>query len=194
MNTPSHLIINAALNKRLRGVTMSRSAFLLGSVIPDIPLFLLYLGGLVYYRYILGDASIRSMDPLFDQLYFGNPWWIAAHNFFHALLLQLPAITICWNYAGRPGTRRHWVFWFAAGCLIHTLIDIATHANDGPLLLFPLDWHTRFHSPISYWDPRYHGVQFTIFELSLDLLLLAYLLWPWLQRRLAAWRRRSAVS
>lgn len=54
VNTPSHLIINAALRKRATrsgDVTIPRSAFLLGAVLPDIPLWLLWLGAYGYYRY-----------------------------------------------------------------------------------------------------------------------------------------------
>ncbi|MEZ4675136.1 MAG: hypothetical protein R2932_12925 [Caldilineaceae bacterium] len=32
----------------------------------------------------------------------------------------------------------------------HTAIDIPLHYDDGPLLLFPFDWKTRFHSPVSH--------------------------------------------
>lgn len=94
MNTPSHLIINAALHKAVaaRGVTaIPRNAFLLGAVLPD---------------------------------------------------------------------------------------------------LFPFEWSVRFQSPVSYWDPRFFGREFTVFELLLDLVLLLYLFGPGLWRRL----RRGAVA
>ncbi|MBP7590472.1 MAG: cobalamin biosynthesis protein CobQ, partial [Chloroflexi bacterium] len=60
---------------------------------------------------------------------------------------------------------------------LHTAVDIFTHADDGPVLTFPLDWHTRFKSPISYWDPAHYGRLVRLLEHLLDLLLVVWLLW-----------------
>lgn len=187
MNTPSHLIINAALRK---GATASgklhipRSAFLLGAVMPDIPLGLLWAGTLGYHRLIRGDAAYPVWSDAYDQLYFTDPVWLAGHNLFHSPTLLLIVLALLWRSRAGPTGRRHWLFWFAAGCLIHTAIDIPTHVNDGPLLFFPFDWRLRFFSPLSYWDARYYGRQFAVFELLLNLVLLVYLFGPGLWRRL----------
>ncbi|CAN5836940.1 hypothetical protein BH24DEI2_BH24DEI2_16360 [soil metagenome] len=74
------------------------------------------------------------------------------------------------------------LLWFAVGAALHTLIDIFTHAGDGPLFLFPLTTY-RFDSPVSYWDPVYYGRAFTVLEYALDALLLAYLGVTWWRRR-----------
>ncbi|HSH78069.1 MAG TPA: hypothetical protein VLA19_05995, partial [Herpetosiphonaceae bacterium] len=47
MNTPSHLIMTAALRKRYRRAPIPTFAFLLGSVAPDIPLSNSHYGGAV---------------------------------------------------------------------------------------------------------------------------------------------------
>jgi hypothetical protein len=187
MNTPSHLLINAALAKagRGRGLPIARGAFLLGAVLPDIPLFVLWIGAYVYYRHLLGDATVSPMDPRFDQLYLTNPFWIASHNLLHGPVLLLSGMALLWRFRATPERRGHWWFWFFAGCLLHTAFDIPTHVNDGPLLFFPFDWSYRFVGPISYWDSRYYGREFALFELGLNLLLLVYVLLPWLRRRLA---------
>lgn len=186
MNTPSHLIINAALRKRAGPARLRGSAFLLGAVLPDLPLWLLWMGLYCYERYLLGDLAINAMDKQFDTLYFTNPLWIASYNTLHAPLLLLPALALLWRFRSQLTARGGWWFWFVAGCLVHTAIDIPTHSNDGPLLFFPLEWTIRFHSPISYWDPRHYGRQFTIFEFGLDLVLLVYLGVPWVIQRLRA--------
>ena len=193
MNTPTHLIVNAALHKAAtaRGVTtIPRRAFLLGAVLPDIPLFVLWLGAYAYYRHLLNDPAVTLMDPRFDQLYFTNPLWIASHNLLHAPLLLLGVMAALWHSRAQPGSRRAWWFWFAAGCLVHTALDIPTHVDDGPVLFFPLNWSYRFQSPVSYWDPRHFGREFAVFELLLNLVLLVYLFGPGLWRRL---RRRPAA-
>jgi hypothetical protein len=197
MNTPSHLIINAALRKRAvagGALQIPRSAFLLGAVLPDIPLWLLWIGAYIYYRYILGDLAVTPMDAMFDNFYFTHPLWIASHNLLHSPTLLLIELAVLWRYRAAVGSRGIWWFWFVAGCLMHTALDIPTHVDDGPVLFFPFEWSIRFHSPISYWDPRHYGRQFTIFELGLDLALLAYLLVPWLVRRVRGWRARGRAS
>ena len=78
--------------------------------------------------------------------------------------------------------------WFLAACLFHSLVDIVTHHDDGPLLLWPLEWTLRYESPVSYWDHQFHGNNFFIFEVILDLLLVMMLVGICLCRR----RRGSA--
>ncbi|MCU0492802.1 MAG: metal-dependent hydrolase [Chloroflexaceae bacterium] len=121
---------------------------------------------------------------VFDDFYFNNPWWIASHNFLHSPTLLLIFLALLWPFRARSGTRRYWLFWFFAGCLLHTALDIPTHVRDGPVIFFPFDWHYRFQSTISYWDPRYFGREFTVFEIGLNIVLLLYLLVPWFWGRL----------
>jgi hypothetical protein len=192
VNTPSHLIINAALRKRATsaGLTIPRGPFLLGAVLPDIPLTLLWIGAYVWYRSIQGDPSITLMDETFDRLYFTHPLWIASYNTLHSPTLLLAALALLWRFRTASAGRGRWWFWFLAGCLVHSALDIPVHVNDGPLLFFPFEWSIRFQSPVSYWDPRHYGRQFALFELLLDLALRAYLFGPatgrWLARRRAA--------
>ncbi|MGA1409534.1 MAG: hypothetical protein ACO37W_07345, partial [Prochlorotrichaceae cyanobacterium] len=74
------------------------------------------------------------------------------------------------------------------GCLLHTSLDIPTHANDGPLLLFSLNWTLRFASPISYWDSLYYGTEVSRVESGLAIFLAAYLLIPWVLNKMRRWR------
>jgi membrane-bound metal-dependent hydrolase YbcI (DUF457 family) len=192
VNTPSHLIINAAIRKRAQGAghAIPRGPFLLGAVLPDIPLTLLWIGAYIWYRHIQGNPAVSLMDESFDRLYFTHPLWITSYNTLHAPVLLLTALALLWRSRGREGSRRQWWFWFFAGCLVHSALDIPVHVTDGPLLFFPLEWSIRFHSPVSYWDPRHYGRQFALFELLLNLALLAYLFGPatvrWLAKRRAA--------
>ncbi len=157
-----------------------------GSIAPDLPLYLLSIGGFVYYRFGQGWEVGRTFEYMFDTLFFSDPFWIATHNMFHAPLVLLSMLAATWTARTIAGHWRHAVFWFAAGCLIHTAIDIVTHVDDGPLLFFPLEWTSRFRAPLSYWDARYFGREFAIFEIALNLILLAYLLIPVMRRRWSA--------
>lgn len=183
MNTPSHLIINAALRKKFKRVDIPKSAFLWGSILPDIPLGLISIGFSIYYQFVLGQNPADVMESVFHQAYFNNPWWIASHNFLHSPLSLGIYLVVLWRFRQQAGSRGHWWFWFVVGCLIHTSIDIPVHFDDGPLLFWPLDWHIRFNSPVSYWDPAHYGIQFIFFEFTLDIALLIYLFLPRISAR-----------
>ena len=89
-----------------------------------------------------------AADLMFNDLFFKNKAWIAVHNVLHSpLLLGLLLVPLVFFLEDAVAA---WFFWFLLSCLLHTAIDIPTHHNDGPLLLFPLNWELRFESPVSY--------------------------------------------
>lgn len=180
LNTPSHLLINAAVYRASgkRGVNIPRSAVLLGGLLPDIPLGIISLAATFYYRMVLGNQSPDLMESVLHPLYFNDPYWISAHNILHSPLALGIYLEVLWQWRACPGKEQYWLFWFFVGCGMHTGIDILTHFNDGPLLFWPLNWQIRFHSPVSYWDPAHFGSQFMVFELLLDVALLGYLYLP----------------
>jgi membrane-bound metal-dependent hydrolase YbcI (DUF457 family) len=180
MNTPSHLIIHAAIAKRANNPKLIRSAFLWGAVAPDIPLTTLAILSPLYFR-SQGVPFEESMPYIFETLYFKNPWWISAHHLFHGPLLLLLYAAVLYPF--RKNRIAYWLLWFVAGCSLHTLVDILTHYDDGPLVFFPFNWSFRVHS-ISYWDRDHGGAWVMWLELALNLFLLGYLVLPWLKRKL----------
>lgn len=203
MQTYSHLILTATLNHFLKHKSnpmppLKTGAFLLGSVAPDIPLTSLAVAigaydtlksnlshsekaalGKANLNKVCGDAKTKqesNLSKLFGDWFYHNPFVITLQNLFHSPLLVTLYLLIGfvgWKLNARWGAR---LFWFALGCLLHTLIDIPLHHDDGPLLLFPLNWSQRFYSPISYWDKKHHGATWALFEHLLDLALLIFLL------------------
>ncbi|MGQ4808797.1 hypothetical protein NKDENANG_02186 [Candidatus Entotheonellaceae bacterium PAL068K] len=167
--------MTAALRKRLRHRPIVTSAFLLGSVAPDVPLYLLSLGSYVTYRVLLGWEASSTFRHLFDELYFHHPFWIASHNLLHSPTLLGLVLVCLWPLRSQRTRLLRWLFWFLIACVLHSGVDIVTHVDDGPLLLFPFNWTVRFHSPVSYWDSAHYGRPFAIFELTLDMVLLGYL-------------------
>ncbi len=214
MQTYTHYVMTAVVNQRLKArerkllpgepgteryldwVPPIRSGWLLlGSILPDLPLIVIAI------LYMLLDLIAGNrLDPgnqaaaqqsytayLFDYMFFHEPWVMAAHNLFHAPLLIIAYIALgywAWQKGMGWGSA---LFWLGCACALHTAIDIPLHYDDGPLLFFPFDWQTRFHSPISYWDPKRYGVPFAIFEHLLLIGMLLYLAVNW-------WRRRHAAS
>lgn len=183
MNTPSHFLMTAAIGQAFSNRSIARKAFLLGSIAPDLPLWLLSLGGLIYYHGWLGWSLAKTMQLMYDELYFQNAFWISSHNLLHSPLLLAIGLGLVWRNRHHMNSPSRWWFWFLVACSLHSIVDIFTHVDDGPLLLFPLNWNWRFHSPVSYYDDRYYGQTFQGFEFGLDVLLLLYLALPRLFRR-----------
>lgn len=190
MNTQSHFLINYTLAKLLRlpkRYSVRMSSIVWGSLAPDIMLYVLSLGAVAYYRSFHGWTVERAFDHAFDTLFFQNPWWIALHNFFQAplILFALIAIGLLIMRSAKKDPDRQsrkytiglWILAFSLSALLHSILDIVTHHDDGPFLLFPFDTTIRFISPISYWDPDHHGLAFTIFEWALDLVCVGYLIY-----------------
>ncbi|MEZ4863055.1 MAG: hypothetical protein R3C14_17175 [Caldilineaceae bacterium] len=218
MQTYTHYVMTAVLNRQLKhrgakGAHLHHHAneseerrlpplasrwLMIGSIMPDIPLILLSVGAM-----ILDLLAGNRMDPgneheaihsytgyLFRVAFFHDPWVQTAHNLFHAPFLIILYVAVGY-WAWRQG--RRWgagLFWFGLACALHTAVDIPLHHDDGPLVFFPFDWQTRFMSPVSYWDPRYHGRPFAIFEHLLLLGMLFYLAVTWWQQR----RKRTVTS
>ncbi len=170
MHTYSHAIQTAwlrwALRERGRDVHV---ALVLGSFLPDVPLILLTAWHAVRLRLEQG-AGAPLFGPDYDALYFGDPLWIVGHNALHAPALVSLAVALGY-FRGVKSGRARWMvlYWFALGCALHSAVDIATHHQDGPLLLFPIDFELRFESPVSYWDPRHYGRIFMPIEHAVDM-------------------------
>ena len=173
MRTPSHLIMTTVINYSIPQSQRKTVAFLLGSVLPDIPFAILTV---VYSLYFTISGSTPNdtslMEYLHFDLFFRDPIWIISHNIFHSLVVGFMMLLVA--YIKRDTLWGKRLMWLTFGILLHTIIDIFTHHTDGPLFLFPLNWTYRFSSPISYWEPEYFGNQFRIFEYLLDIFLVLF--------------------
>ena len=184
MQTYSHLLLTTVLGQRMRQKTGVDPglAFVAGAVLPDVPLGLLSVGYVVDRRWLRPHLPDKTRcSPTYNHLYFHNRWWVALTSLFHAPLLIL-AYALLGYGAMRQG--KGWggtLLWLAACCGLHSALDIVTHVDDGPLLLYPFNRRTRFAGPISYWDEKHCGREFRRFEHLLDVVLV--LLW-WRNRNL----------
>lgn len=159
MITTTHIVTNALIAwggrpRGLLGTSATRRAFVAGGLAPDLGLALMSAGAFAFYPLIRGQTLPQTFALVYDELFYTSPVWIVAHNLLHA-----PLVLAALYLLGRR-TRWRWsspLSAFAAGCGLHTFMDIAVHHDDGPLLLFPLQWSLRFSSPLSYWDPAHYG-------------------------------------
>ena len=210
MHTYSHFLVTAALQGPLKSRTATApsrlpaartGALLLGSILPDLPLTLVAIFTIArdFFSGAFAMIDFESLEPgapipqewldasmtmrLFDIWFFENPWMMAAHNLFHSPLLLALYIGVAYSLWRRKVFGAGWFFWLACAAMLHTLIDIPLHVEDGPLVFFPLNWSYRYRAPISYWDSEHGGAWWTMFEHSMDALLLLFLGWryalPW---------------
>lgn len=191
MQTQSHLLITAFASdkyKKSSPIPLHMQMLLIGSVLPDLPFWLLTILGEFYFLYIAPLPGIGSqatamqiMVYLHFNRFFTDPLWIISHNFFHSLIINTLLIGLGWwvwhngKYWGLP------LFWLGVSTQLHTAIDIFTHSSDGPLFLFPINWTYRFQSPVSYWESDAYGYLFIMFEYLLDAFILGYFGLRWLR-------------
>lgn len=160
MNTPSHMLIGAAAFARPASPA-TLLASLAGGFAPDLPMLAMVL----WARRIAGVPE----REVFGQLYFSDRWqavFAVDHGFFVwgalfalALWRKLPVMAA-----------------FAGSGLMHAAADFLTHNDDARRQFWPVsDW--VFQSPVSYWDARFYGGPFAIFEFALALALTGFLLW-----------------
>lgn len=185
MQTYTHALMTAALGQALhtRAVPIHSRAFLFGSFLPDMPLLLLTIGFAVYYRLIESLPAGYRFFEWYDALYFNHPVWMASHNLLHAPLMIVIYGTVGYWAMRRGQVWGSTVLWFALGCGLHSAVDIATHYNDGPAVLFPLNWHWRIYSPISYWDDDHYANIVAPLEHLLDVAFIVYLVRGWRRAR-----------
>lgn len=144
MNSPTHtLLALAALSKR--GERKRNFVILLGSLIPDIAIYLW-----APYQSIVNGVSGEEM---WRVLYFEPPMqnliaWFNSIPIYGALA----AI----GYMARGKTWGKLLLFFALAALIHMATDLPVHAEDAYRHFWPIsDW--RFISPLSYWDGDHHS-------------------------------------
>lgn len=63
---------------------------------------------------------------------------------------------------------------FVAGWGSHIVIDMLTHRSDGYPIFWPLSDY-RFPTPVSYWEPAYHGRVFSFVSDGVVVILLVRL-------------------
>ncbi len=165
------MLIGAAVFSRPL-VPASLIAAFVGGLAPDLPM----LGMVLWSTRITGVPE----HEVFGKLYFSADWqavFAVDHSLFLWSILLAAAL-----WSGSIVLRS----FFGSG-LLHALVDFLTHHDDARQQLWPLsDW--VFRSPVSYWDSRYYGDVFGIFELGLVITLTIYLFW-----RMQFWWQRAMV-
>lgn len=181
MITSTHVVVNGLVAAR-RGERLAEpGAFVLGGLAPDVGLYLLSAGAAAWYPLTRGWSLRTTFAHVFDDLFFNDPVWLTVQNVLHAPLVLGALYAVGRSGASRGHARLRA---FALGCLVHVALDVPTHHDDGPLVLFPLDWTFRVVSPVSYWDPAHFGHVVQPVDLAITLVGGGWLLRRWSRGRL----------
>lgn len=199
MRTHSHFLITAFIwdaLRRCRPPIHSGRAFLLGSIVPDVPLMILTLWYLIHR--IKSENPPSHQNPLYgpeyDDYYFNNDWWKLSLSLFHApflIVFYLFLGAAAWSLSYSWGSS---VMWFSTSCGLHACLDLVTQVEDGLLIVFPFNWHYRFESWVSYYDPAHGGHLFTLFEFVLDTLLIFYFIYRGVESSLSHKRMENCIE
>ena len=165
MNTAAHVVVNlAVLGAGDRGRYAREVAA--GALRCDLPMFIFF----AWERWVEG----ASQSAIWGQLYFQEGW----QRFFDAFnSIPLAGLGLLVALAAR----RTGAAFFFASVILHTLLDLPLHADDGHRHFWPLlDW--RFESPVSYWDAQHYGAWGALLE-TVAVSASCALLWRRVERR-----------
>lgn len=124
--------------------------FVLGAVTPDLP----YVLALLAVSLPSGPSSLADLG-LWESLW-RNPVVCALHSFVPWVVVLLGTLVV--GRARPPATAP---LMAVLGWGSHVALDMLTHRSDGYPILWPLADY-RFPTPISYWEPAYHGAAFSL--------------------------------
>lgn len=158
MNTPAHMMLNLGLLGR-RQTPTHQVAVLVGAALSDMPIFVFYLW----------EKAWRAVPESVIWEHYFDARWQMAFDLFHSFPVAILGGVLS-LLAKSKGVALFW-----ASMVLHSLGDFPLHHDDAHRHFFPL-WNWRFLSPVSYWDPRFYGEIFTIFEI---LMVLVVGLWIW---------------
>ena len=163
MNSPTHSLLAMALLSK-RGHTRRNWAVFIGSVIPDIAIYLWY----PYQSFIKGESGRR----IWNELYFEPPMQnlIALFN-----SIPIYAVMLLIGFFARGKLWGKCLLVFALAALIHMATDLPVHAHDAYRHFWPIsDW--RFISPFSYYEADHHAGIVSLIELVIALTSI-FVLW-----------------
>jgi len=164
MKTPTHAVAGWLIARWLNLPASGSKAVVIGAAVPDGPVIVVgtAIGALCHVN---GRPDL--FKPVMDAVYFGDTGLGDAHSFLHSPAnLVLIAIGV---YLMRPFFRgvSDWLGCFLLGAVSHAVLDVLTHVEDAPLMLWPFSLEFRWPGPVSHWDHRYYGDIVTVAEIGL---------------------------
>ena len=131
-----------------------------GAVLPDAPLLFV---GLFNWLQTICEYVGLSFVARMDALYFDSAGFIALHHVLHSPT-SLALLLGCWVALQHLNRMDFRGFWFLCGAVSHSLVDIFTHAQDGILVFWPLNWSYRYNSGLDQWNLQGTGLWLAALE------------------------------
>ena len=174
MFTQTHLLIGAAVFAR-PGTKAVTAAGLAGAIVPDSDVWLMF---------VVERMSGSTGCEVFHYRYWEEPW-TTLQSILNSIPLYAGMLILATvgRFVTRAGKRKAFevIFVFILSSLIHVSTDFFLHHDDARAQWLPFaDW--VFRSPISYWDPRYYGQVFALFEIGLAMGLVAIIGYRYVKR------------
>ena len=150
MNTPAHVVFSLSLLGHSNAQRYA-IAIAVGALMRDL-LMVVFYG----YQKTLGVPE----HIIWQEAYF-SAGWQNGFDLFNSIPLLFLCALLSWKHY------RSWAMMFAS-MIIHCLIDLPVHHDDGHRHFFPFS-DFRFQSPLSYWDPKHYGGLVSSVEVTLVL-------------------------
>jgi hypothetical protein len=160
MHTPGHAVVNVAFIGTCTSPALAVPV-LLGAVVPDLPIFFLY---------VRERLKRTPDDEIWSDFYQRRFWQNLVHGL-HSIPMTLAGVLAGLVIGSVEVTA------FFGSMLLHCASDLPIHVHDAHRHFLPFS-HYRFISPFSYWDVRYHGRYVALIELAL-VWCASFLLWSW---------------
>lgn len=174
METYAHAFFTGALARyACKEDRLATAAGVAGSVLPDLPSYAA-TGYFVGAKFLWDGWSAMHSKEMLDDIYFTGPFGGTGSVLHSAAPVGLLLILYGSPRLRRRDTRKI-LLWFLLGWLGHTIADFLTHVDDARPLFWPVSKWT-WPSPVSYYDPLYHGREFRLAEHGLMLLTLLWIL------------------
>lgn len=160
MNTPAHVVVGA-IACQVTKYPERTWPVVVGSILPDLPMY-------VFYGVERGLGA--SEREIWSSRYFVTEWQL-----FFDWLNSLPLAVVVLAISAWLGSR--WGFYLAMGMLLHGVVDLPLHHDDGHRHFLPFT-HWRYQSPVSYWEPSRYGLIVAPLEMLMTLCGAVFLVWP----------------
>jgi len=166
VNTQSHAILTTVLvrlglQEKVATVKYLNPLLVAGALTPDLPLFVFF------FWFSFFDP--HSQVAIWNECYY-YPGWQIAINAFHSFTIWGFLALLLWWLRKLPAAL------FSLAALLASAEDFLLHSDDAHAHFWPLTDY-RFNSPVSYWDPEFHGAIASLGEIMV-VLLAALWLWP----------------
>ena len=136
------------------------AAALIGSLLPDLSLYLLS----IWHLWILRTPA----DVVFGELYYSERW---------QAIFRIDNSFVIWGVllAIAVMARAPSAIALSGAALLHLMFDFPFHNDDARSHFWPVtNW--KFISPVSYWDPAHHGGVMSVIE-TVAVVTLSIWLW-----------------